>query len=163
MAGDVVISITSPDYDIDEKEPVLIEFEGYRVPFFIVEDSIRNCGKNQISLRFDTIKSAARAAQIVGKNIWVLKEDLITYQDDDDDFQDDDISLAGYTFYNADNELIGVVTDFVFIPGNPLIIVEMSNKKELQIPVNAVNVISRDDQNKTMTIEIPEGLIEAIL
>jgi 16S rRNA processing protein RimM len=156
--GDVVLMPDVPDYEINETEPVLVETDGYLVPFFIEEDSVIYSKNGEISLKFDTVNSNAEAAKLSGKKVYVLKEDLIT--NSEDDYDEGDFKYLNYSCYDQNGTLLGKIVDIDDIPGNPLLIIHDSYGKEVLVPVNAAEILEENDIIQTVKITIPDGLLE---
>ena len=66
--------------------------------------------------------------------------------------------LAGWTLGDAEGVKIGTITDYENIPGNPCLYVETKNG-QVMIPLHEELILSIDEKNQTLTMEIPEGLI----
>ena len=156
--GDVVLQTESLDYEINESEPVLVETDGYLVPFFIEENSVVYSKNGDISLKFDTTDSAASAARLVGKKVYVLKEDLIETEDGED--FEPDFKYLNYSCYDQNGTLLGVIEDVDDIPGNPLLVIRDSFGKEILAPVNAAEILEENDIIQTVKITIPDGLLD---
>lgn len=159
--GDVVLNPQSPDYEINEQEPVLVETDGYLVPFFIDPDSVFYPKNGDIIIRFDNIKSNAEAMSLIGKDVYVSTDDLIISEPDDDD-SDNGFKYSNYNVYDQDDQLLGKITDIDDIPGNPLIVIHNSFGEEVLVPLNAAEILDENDFTKTVKLSIPDGLIEAL-
>ena len=151
--GGVVLNLVPPFYEIITEEPVLVDIDGYLVPFFIDEDSVFY-NKKTVSLRFTTIKSQKSASSLIGHDVYALTESLDIDEDEEEQFE-----YEGYTAFDHLNNHLGVIQGIDDIPGNPLMIID-NNGKELLVPALAVEVIDVDDDAKKITISIPEGLTD---
>jgi len=161
--GDVVIRLGSPDYDINEQEPVLVEIDGYLVPFFIQENSVFFSKNGEVSLKFDTINSNEEAARVMKKDVYVPTEDLLLDEDADDDGDwDGEFKYANYDVFDQDDQLLGKIVDIDDIPGNPLIVIHNSFGEEILVPLNCAEVLAENDTIRTVKITVPEGLIDAL-
>ena len=157
--GDVVLRLSNSDYDINEQEPVLVEIDGYLVPFFIEADSVIYSKNGDVALKFDTINSNEEAAKIIRKLVFVSNDDLIICQSDDDD-DIDDFKYANYDVFDQNDNLLGKIVDIDDIPGNPLIIVHNAFGEEILVPLNAAEVLEENDTFRTIKITIPDGLLD---
>ncbi|NJK85901.1 MAG: hypothetical protein HC906_07980 [Bacteroidales bacterium] len=54
---------------------------------------------------------------------------------------------------------IGVIKEFINMPQNPLFRI-MKGKREMFIPVNEEFILGLDHHEKTVSIQMPEGLID---
>jgi len=158
--GDIVLKPQSLDYEINESEPVLVETDGYLVPFFIDNDSVFYQKNGEISLKFDNINSNTEAANLMGKDVYVATEDLISYETEDDD--EEIFKYRNWEVYDQNDNLLGKIIDIDDIPGNPLIIIHNSFNEEILVPLNATEVLSENDTINTIKITIPDGLIDAL-
>lgn len=155
--GILNIKFVSPEFDIDTEEPIFLEFDGYMVPFFIVEDSYKNLGSKGETICLDTINSKEKAFELIGKEIYVSQENFITIEDEDS--QEEEFPFIGYRAIDNNNQELGTIVDVELIPSNPLILLD----NDLMLPVNAVEIIKQDDENKILTFVLPDGLVEALL
>lgn len=160
--GDVVIRLASPDYDIDEQEPVLVEIDGYLVPFFIQENSVFFSKNGEVSIKFDTMNSNEEAARVMKKDVYVSTEDLVVDDEAGDDDWAADFKYANYDVFDQNDQLLGKIVDVDDIPGNPLLVIHNSFGEEILVPLNCAEVLSENDTIRTVKITIPEGLIEAL-
>ncbi len=156
--GDVVLRLDNPNYDINSQEPVLVETDGYLVPFFVQEDSVFYSKNGDISLRFDTIQSNEDADKVVRKPVYVSNDDLVVDEDEDDEYND--FKYANYDVFDQNDVLLGKIVDIDDIPGNPLIIIHNSFGEEILVPLNAAEVLAENDTIRTIKITIPDGLLD---
>ena len=151
--GGVVLNLEPPFLEIITEEPVLVDIDGYLVPFFIEDDSVFY-NKKTVSLRFTTIKSQKSASPLIGRSVYALTESLDIEEDDEDVFEYED-----YTAYDQNDLLLGTIKGVDDIPGNPLLVVD-GGAKEILIPLLAIEVLNADEDSKTIKISIPEGLTD---
>lgn len=147
--GDVIISFTGilPE-DIDIEEPVFIYFDGLPVPFFIESFTRRGTGKALV--RLTGIGNLADAEEIAGKAVYI--------PDDPDTGINGFSSIIGWSLYDSNHNEVGIISDFFDIPGNPCIEAGTVSGTVL-IPLHEDLVISIDEENKILTMTIPEGLV----
>lgn len=147
--GDVIISFTGilPE-DIDIEEPVFIYFDGLPVPFFIESFTRRGTGKALV--RLTGIGNLADAEEIAGKAVYI--------PDDSDTGINGFSSIIGWSLYDSNHNEVGIISDFFDIPGNPCIEAGTVSGTVL-IPLHEDLVISIDEENKILTMTIPEGLV----
>ena len=129
--------------EIDQEEPVFIEFDGLPVPFFILDLSKR--GSQKAIVHLNDITSLKYAEEVVGKEIYA---DASLYEDID---ADADLSaLVGWTLKG-----VGQISDYIDIPGNPCIEVEGK-----LIPLNEDFIVSIDENQRIIEMNLPEGLLD---
>ena len=147
--GEVAISFRdiAPE-DISTEEPVFIYFDGLPVPFFIESFTRRGTGKALV--RLTGIGNLADAEEIVGKAVYI--------PDDPDTGENGFSSIIGWSLYDSNHNEVGIISDFFDIPGNPCIEAGTVSGTVL-IPLHEDLVISIDEENKILTMTIPEGLV----
>ena len=147
--GEVAISFRdiAPE-DISTEEPVFIYFDGLPVPFFIESFTRRGAGKALV--RLTGIGNLADAEEIVGKAVYI--------PDDPDTGENGFSSIIGWSLYDSNHNEVGIISDFFDIPGNPCIEAGTVSGTVL-IPLHEDLVISIDEENKILTMTIPEGLV----
>ena len=132
--------------DIDLQEPVFIEFDGLPVPFFI--ESFVKRGSSRALVRLTGVKNLRDADELAGKLVTV---DYFADEEDGEDF-------IGWTIFNQDGEQIGEVVDYEDIPGNLCLVVDTKEGQAL-LPFHEDLVLSLDEESKTLTMEVPSGLL----
>lgn len=147
--GEVAISFRdiAPE-DISTEEPVFIYFDGLPVPFFIESFTRRGTGKALV--RLTGIGNLADAEEIAGKAVYI--------PDDSDTGINGFSSIIGWSLYDSNHNEVGIISDFFDIPGNPCIEAGTVSGTVL-IPLHEDLVISIDEENKILTMTIPEGLV----
>ena len=135
-----------PD-DIDLQEPVFILFDGLPVPFFI--ESFTRRGTNRALVRLIGIRNLTDAEEVTGATL---------YLDAEEEGGDED--LTGWTVCDADGTPAGILVDYEDIPGNTCIWVDTKDGQVL-LPFNEALILSVDPASKTLTMQIPTGLLPA--
>lgn len=134
-------------------ESVFVEINNKLIPFFI--ESIAFDRKDNFArIKFEGVDTEEASKRLLKKEIFLplsLKPESASdefYLDDLIDFKVTDKVLG----------FLGSVTDVIDHPLNPLIQVEGKMGNAL-IPFNDTFIISTDDLNKSILVEIPEGLL----
>lgn len=138
---------------IDLKDPLFIEIDGQRVPFFMEEfDPISD---DQAIIKFEFINSLEEAREICGCHIFLDQK----YGSGSEVQEPDLAGVISYEAYDQQNDLLGTVAEYVHNEYNPVLIVDYKGK-ELMVP--AVNEIIRqiDHRKRTIHFDLPEGLTE---
>ena len=136
----------SPE-DIDLEEPVFIEFDGLPVPFYFEAFSQR--GNSRALVRLTGVHSLTDADELAGAVLYA----------EDDLYEDEEEDLTGWTVLDADGTKVGTVSAHEDIPGNPCIWVETGHGESL-LPLREELVLDVDETEKTLRMEIPEGLLD---
>lgn len=152
--GQVVIRLYDFDtesYDFD-KEPVFIFFDELPVPYFI--NVCQERGFAKILAYLTDVQCLEDAEELVGKSLYI--------PDSDEAGEDSIMDFTGWTLYDASDKsgavLIGKITDFEDIPGNPCIDVETENGTVL-VPLHENLIASMDEKAHILVMNIPEGLL----
>lgn len=138
--------------DIDTKEPVFIEFDGLPVPFFIL--SIKPRG-GKFLVRFNDVLDLGDAEELAGRDLFVPFEE-------DEDFDEDELpdleDLVGWSLEDGEGHLLGEISGYEDIPGNPCIYVRTASS-ETMVPLHEDFILTFDPREKKLRMNLPEGLI----
>ena len=137
---------------IPEMEWVFLDIEGKPVPFFITESEYKS--GDILKIRFEDYYTFEKLNEFKGCRV----------------FQDSGMEQAGPTVNKIniesfkvtlnDGSLAGTVTELIENPGQWLIKIETEEGKELLIPFHEDLIIKIDRKNKTIYMDLPEGLTE---
>ena len=146
--GGVIVSTASIPKDFDITEPVFIDFDELPVPFFIEE--FRAHGSKKAFLKLEDVDSLQDAEELVGKDIFFSMEE-------DDEFAD----FAGLEVLDAiTSKKVGIVKEYVDIPSNPCLEVEIAASGEkVLIPCHDELIDRVDEKKGRIFLRIPEGLL----
>lgn len=133
--------------DIDLEEPVFIEIDGLPVPFYF--ESFTPRGNNRALVRLTGVHSLADADELAGAAVYA----------DDDLYEDEEEDLTGWTVLDETGRTIGTVAAHEDIPGNPCIVLR-TERGEALVPLHEELVIEIDEENETLRMVIPEGLLD---
>ena len=153
--GEILVGFreTGPE-DLNHKEPVFIYFDGLPVPFYI--ESFKGKGSGKALIRLTGVKNLMDAEEIAGLDIFAKKSSLKGSSDEEEGLSVED--LVGWSLLDKDGRLIGEITDFEPIPGNPCLYVE-SNGTSVMIPLHEDLILDIDEDAGTISVDIPEGLL----
>ena len=144
--GDILVGLIDIAIEeIDNQEPVFIEFDGLPVPFFI--ESLQQKGSSRAIMHITGVDSLEDAEEIVGRSVYV---DYLEFEDEGEDF-------VGWTVFDKERE-VGVVTDIEAIPDNPCLDVFVDGQ-EVLVPLHEDFIISVDEKLRILKLDLPEGLI----
>ncbi|RPH32335.1 MAG: 16S rRNA processing protein RimM [Bacteroidales bacterium] len=149
--------VWNDDFYLEEQnlESVFIEFDGIPVPFFIV--SIRSKGDDKALVKLDDVEDVNIADELVGRKLLLPADEIV----EKDDLLLND--LIGYTMFSDQKLLIGSIVDFQQYQSNSVFTVEHQTGKEVMIPVADELIVEVDTDQKTITLVIPNGLIDLYL
>ena len=145
--GELLVSFSgiAPE-EIDLEEPVFIEFDGLPVPFYF--ESFTQRGSSRALVRLTGVHNLTDADELAGAVLYA----------EDDLYEDEEEDLTGWTVLDADGTKVGTVSAHEDIPGNPCIWVETGHG-ECLLPLREELVLDVDETEKTLRMEIPEGLL----
>ena len=152
--GDMILKLNNlhPD-NLPEIKSIFIEIEGLIIPFFISQYTDIN--ESSILVGLDDIKSNEEAKKLIGCKIYITKDIL----DIPDNLHLKSPDLIGYVVIDRKHGNLGKITDFLNITDNPLFKVT-GKGKELMIPAHSDIILKIDNKKKTVTTEVPEGLLD---
>ncbi len=137
-------------------ESVFVQLDGQLVPFFISDITIQPNGKSRVE--FEDINSTQEAKRIVGKKLFLPLAVLP--------------KLTGNHFYHHEIEdyqlidqsetPIGSIKEIQDSPAQDLIVV-VNNGKELLIPILEDTIIKLNRKEKTLKVNIQEGLLDLFI
>ena len=133
--------------------PYLIcEVDGLLVPFFIEEYRFKT--DSSALIKFIDIDSAEQAQQLVGSTVYFENKFI-------EEGDEEEVSLNYFIGFDIkDGEaLVGTITDIDDQTENWLFVVERDGN-ELLIPAHEEFITDIDHQNRTITMDLPNGLID---
>lgn len=148
-AGWIKLNFYSVKNSIPKKgmEFLFLQMDSSSVPFKIEQINMK-AGL----VKFFDFDNPIVAQKLVGKVVFTDKE-LIVSKDSEEWLP------LQYLIFDQSKNSIGKVVDFIEIPGNPLLEVEMENGI-VQLPWNTDLIVKIDDIKKTIIYNIPEGLLD---
>ncbi|MCR5518897.1 MAG: hypothetical protein K6F21_01065 [Bacteroidales bacterium] len=149
--GGLLLSSNVDLDSLDFKGPVFIVFDGLQVPFFIMDYQPRG---NRAVVHLNDVNNLEDAEELVGRTIYA---DVELEEDEEQDF-------TGWTILDNGRK-IGICTGMEPIPGNPCLYIELeagtlsaNGEHEVLIPLHEDFVISLDEDSRTLSLSLPEGL-----
>jgi len=144
--GGILIGLCEIAIDeLDQKEPVYIEFDGLPVPFFFEELTPK--GNTRALARLTGIRSLKDAEEIVGKAVYA------DYFEEDANGED----FSGWTLLDKGNK-VGTIQGLEPIPGNPCLIVKTSND-EILVPLAEELILNINEKKRELNLDLPDGLL----
>lgn len=154
LRGEVLMHITDDIFDRLDSDYVIVEVEGILVPFFIKEYRFRS--DTSVLMKFDDIDSADQAQRLVGCRVFFEKAKAA-------ESDDEEMSLhyfVGFTVQETDGSTIGTVSSIDDQTENWLFVVGRPDGSEVLIPAHEELITDIDHEAKTLTMSLPEGLLE---
>jgi len=149
--------VWNDDFYLEEQnlESVFIEFDGIPVPFFIL--SIRLKGEDKALIKLEEVEDVNIADELVGRKL-LLPSDQI--EQSDELLMSD---LIGFTLINNQNQLVGEISGYQEYQSNAVFTILHQSGVEVMIPAADEFILEINTEEKTIVMEIPEGLIDLYL
>lgn len=157
ISGEIAATV---DIDADPSglSCIVVKIDGINVPMFV--DACRPKSAHTLLLTIDGIDSDIKAAELTGKEIYALRDQLPQADCDDCDDGLYASDLVGYTVTDTDHLLHGTITDINDDTANVLFVVSDPERGEVLIPV-ADELIDRIDTDaRTIVVALPEGFLD---
>lgn len=154
VKGEVAIHITDDVFDRVEADFLFVEVEGLLVPFFIEEYRFKS--DTTVLMKFCDIDDANRASSLTGNDIY-FPRDLVEEADGELTWNE----MVGFTVIDSNTQqTVGEITHVDLSTINTLFEVNTTDGKSILIPAADELVDDVDRKARTITMRVPEGLIE---
>ncbi len=154
LKGEISFTFTDDVFDTSECPYIVCEIDGIFVPFFIEEYRFR--GEDSALMKLEDVDSDEEARMFTGVDVYFPKSWLA---DDEECLSAPGDYFLDFTLTDCEYGIIGKIIDIDDTTVNTLFVVEGKSGEELLIPANDDFVISIDEENKIIEMNIPEGLL----
>jgi len=153
--GEIVIDF-DPVYEesLLEVNRLFIELDGLLVPFFLNEDGLRFKSSKTAIINIEDVNSENFARRLVGCQVFLLEKEIINVEDNFSFSQ-----LIGFLLFDNIQGEIGIINNVEDFSGNIVLTVNYQ-KNEILVPYNEEILCELDIDNKTIKLDLPNGLIE---
>lgn len=148
--GEVIVELDNPAILEDTTEPVVLEIEGLRVPFFISQ--ARAVSAQRARVQFDCTHTEQRAKTLVGCKFFVSPD---VFDDIDDEYASPS-AIIGFTVVDKRHGDIGKVLSVDNLNINPIMVV---GEKQTLIPFHPEFVSKIDFRKRQVRVALPDGLL----
>ena len=148
--GEVIVELDNPAILEDTTEPVVLEIEGLRVPFFISQ--ARAVSAQRARVQFDCTHTEKRAKTLVGCKFFVSPD---VFDDIDDEYASPS-AIVGFTVVDKRHGDIGKVLSVDNLNINPIMVV---GEKQTLIPFHPEFVSKIDFRKRQVRVALPDGLL----
>lgn len=145
---------TQFEYSVEEAGRFFVELEGLLVPFLIKNDGLRFRTANTAIVNLDFVETEKYGKRLVGKSVYLYLSEIIDEPEESFESQFENYLLIDETLGN-----IGMITHADNFAGNIVLTVNYKGE-ELLIPYNKSLEVATNEVQKTITLKLPEGLIE---
>ena len=155
LKGKINFQFTDDVWDRADCDYIICEVEGILVPFFIEEYRFRS--DSTAIMKLEDIDTLEATQMLVNSPVFIEKK----YQEELDD---DEVSLhyfIGFQMLDGDSGTpIGTITDIDDKTDNWLFIVTRPDGSEVLIPAHEEFIAEIRQEEKTMVMDLPIGLLE---
>lgn len=148
--GEVIVELDNPAILEDTTDPVVLEIEGLRVPFFISQ--ARAVSAQRARVQFDCTHTEQRAKTLVGCKFFVSAD---VFDDIDDEYASPS-AIVGFTVVDKRHGDIGKVLSVDNLNINPIMVV---GEKQTLIPFHPEFVSKIDFRKRQVRVALPDGLL----
>lgn len=149
----IIISEYALKKHFSKNKWLFIEIDSEKIPFRISKCHI---SPTNIIVKFKDL-DYERASKLKKCNVYTDSQSVKIIKTTND-FR----SIRGYKIYDTKTNYLGILTDIIKNKSQ-LIFVVFSNNREILIPAVSEFITAFDSNNKTITLELPEGLIDIYL
>ncbi|MFV0266940.1 MAG: ribosome maturation factor RimM [Draconibacterium sp.] len=152
--GEVVLGFEEHfEYSVEEAERFFVELDGLLVPFFIAEDGLRFKSSKSAIVKFDWVDTEKYAKRLVGASVFLYLDEIV------DEPLESEALLKGFVLFDAEKGEVGEIEQVDDYSGNVVLTVKHGDE-ELLVPFHPEFVVEIDEEQKRLTLKLPEGLIE---
>ena len=155
LKGEINFQFTDDVWDRADCDYIICQVDGILVPFFIEEYRFRS--DSTAIMKLEDIDTLEATQMLVNSPVFIEKK----YQEELDD---DEVSLhyfIGFQMLDGDNGTpIGTITDIDDKTDNWLFIVTRPDGSEVLIPAHEEFIAEIRQEEKTMVMDLPIGLLE---
>lgn len=153
------LKLTIPDKhleDFAQAEVLFLGLAGRKIPYFIEYVNF----ENPFTVKFEDHDSKESALELTGKEIFMRTKDLLLEEEKVFEIEGG-LFYEKYVHYQIQDKSQGLLGEIVAIIEYPqqemaAIIIE---EKEVLIPLNEQLIIAIDEETKTISMDLPDGLL----
>ncbi|WP_372754794.1 ribosome maturation factor RimM [Labilibaculum sp.] len=160
VKGELVAKKNSELLEKNKLESVLVDIDGGLVPFFIPKKGITPRNHSSVRIVLEDMNTEAKAQRFIGCDIYIPMKNAPDFDEEVEDF--DPNLLIGFLYIDEEKGKLGEIEDIQDYSGNIVLVINL-NDQEVLIPFAGDHFIEIDEENKTITMETPDGLIDMYL
>jgi len=160
VKGELVAKKSSDLLEKYKLESVLVDIDGGLVPFFIARNGLTPRNHATVRILLEDMENEAKATRFIGCEIYVPFKDAPDYFEDKEEIEAS--ALIGFTYIDEKRGVIGAIDDIQDFSGNIVLVLDL-NGQEVMVPFTDDNFIEIDEDDKSITMNTPEGLIDLYL
>lgn len=137
--------------NIEPDNPLFIEIDGQRVPFFVEEMEL--ISRDQAIVKFEFIDCLEDARKVSRCMLYFDPR----HQAESLETGDDLANLTGFTASDRESGLLGTITDYLPHPMNPVFVIQAEGK-ELMVPAVRDFIEHINPEKQSIQFILPDGL-----
>ena len=155
--GEVLAKLDTDEPELyTEMESVFVEFNKNLVPFFLERAQLHK--STLLRIKFEDVEEEADADDLIGAELYLPLSSLPKLDDDKFYFHE----IIGFKVTDESFGYVGVIKSINDHASQTILIIDREGKDVL-VPLNDDFVTKVDKENKTMTLNTPDGLIDMYL
>ncbi|CAK7052118.1 MAG: Ribosome maturation factor RimM [Parabacteroides sp.] len=153
IKGEIGLMTSSDVFDDSEDLYIVCDMDGILVPFFV--EDYRYKTDNVILLKLKNVDDEQAAREFSNREVFYpldkMEDDLIG-----------DITWDSFIGYQVVDEAIGELGAITDVDESTInVLLQIDHKgKEILLPAAEELILSADHENKTLTVSVPEGLLD---
>jgi len=155
--GEVLAKLDTDEPELyTEMESVFVEFNKNLVPFFLERAQLHK--STLLRIKFEDVEEEADADDLIGAELYLPLSSLPKLDDDKFYFHE----IIGFKVTDESFGYVWVIKSINDQTSQTILIIDREGKDVL-VPLNDDFVTKVDKENKTMTLNTPDGLIDMYL
>ena len=153
--GELVLEY-EPEFEesVAETQRFFLEIDGLLVPFFIAENGLRFRSAKTVLVTFDWVETEKYARRLVGSSVYLFNHEIVDEPEESLTSQ-----FLHFRLLDEFGEKVGIISAVDDYSGNIVFTVD-AESGEILIPFNEDFLLNLDENQKTIQLRLPEGLIE---
>lgn len=157
LRGEVEMSFTDDCFDTGSAEYLVLDMDGILVPFFWEEYRFKN--NDTAILKFEGIDSEEKARHLAGHAVYYPKKHLSAPDPDEATTLSSYKALTGFSVSDEKGKPLGTVADVDDSSQNILLTLLRPDGTEAMIPFHNDFLLHFDLRERTLQLDLPEGLL----
>lgn len=142
------------EQSVAEASRFFLEIDGLLVPFFVAEDGLRFRSAKTALVTFDWVETEKYARRLVGSSVYLFNHEIV-----DDPEETSIAQFLHFTLLDENGNKVGQISAVDDYAGNIVFTVE-AETGEILVPFNEDFLLNIEEEQKTIQLQIPEGLME---
>jgi 16S rRNA processing protein RimM len=156
LKGEVQLFFEYDEPELLDLDVVFAEINGKMVPFFVSACKLQN--NNTGNLYFDDVDHIDKAQVLVKKKIYLPLTKMPDRSDDEFHYFD----LKGFTVSDETQGELGEIIDVNEYP-QQFVATVLYKGTEVMFPLNEDMIVEIDEDEETLLVDLPEGLLDIYL